>query len=75
MDAAAAAVLSRLDGIFTLKEEQRTTFRGFLYERKHILAIVLTDFDETLVKQSPQGAGASSMSPPRTNKKPRPVAN
>lgn len=55
LDAAVAALLSELDGILMLKEEQRTTLRAFLVGKKN--------------KKMKQSCAANVT--PRTNKKPR----
>lgn len=35
-DAAGVAVLSKLDGTVTLKEERKTALKAFLREKKHV---------------------------------------
>lgn len=50
VDAAVTAVLSELDGIFTLKEEQRMTLKAFFSE-KDILSLLPTGFSKSLVKR------------------------
>lgn len=48
-DAGMAAVLSEVDGVFTLKEEQRATLKAFL-GGKDIFALLHTSFDRSSVK-------------------------
>lgn len=49
-DAAVASVLSKLDCIFTLKEQQRVQLKAFLCEQ-HIYAFLATGLGKTLFKQ------------------------
>lgn len=48
VDAAVAAVLSELDGVFTFKEEQRTALKAPLVGRD-VFALLLTGFGRSLV--------------------------
>lgn len=49
VDAAVVALLSGLEGIVALKEEQMTALKAFLIE-KDVLATLLTDFGKNYVK-------------------------
>lgn len=75
MDTAEVAVLSELDGIFSLKEKERMALKGFLGGKKTISALLLTHFSKSLVKccsgfLAILGSNAASSVVPNTNRKP-----